>query len=140
MRNDVRKALDIGPSATLAERTIDITIAGRRSGQQRRIEICFYRVGDAIYLTGVPRPKRRDWLLNLEANPAFTFHLKNGVRADLRATATVITDPGQRRDVLRPVVEQFNARWSPGSPWPQGDLEEWVSNSPLALVTLADDD
>jgi deazaflavin-dependent oxidoreductase (nitroreductase family) len=138
MRDDVRQALDIGSSATLAERTIDITTVGRRSGQQRRIEICFYRVGDAIYLSGVPAPKRRDWLVNLEAIPGFTLHLKNGTQADLPATATVITDPELRRGILRPIVEEYNARWSPGSPWPHGDLEDWVSNSPLALVTLAD--
>ena len=138
MRDDVRQALDIGPSATLAERTIDITTIGRRSGQERRIEICFYRVGDAIYLTGVPGPRRRDWLTNLEATPGFTFHLKNGVQADLPATATVITEPDQRRGILRPIVDEFNTRWAAGSPWPRGDLDEWVSNSPVALVTFAD--
>jgi deazaflavin-dependent oxidoreductase (nitroreductase family) len=139
MRDDVRQALDIGPSATIAERTIDITTVGRRSGQERRIEICFYRVGDAIYLSGVPGPKRRDWLVNLEVTPGFTFHLKNGVQADLPATATVITDPELRRGILRPIVEEYNARWSPDSPWLRGDLDEWVSNSPVALVTLASD-
>jgi deazaflavin-dependent oxidoreductase (nitroreductase family) len=138
MREDVRQALEIGPSATIAERTIDITTVGRRSGQQRRIETCFYRVGDAIYLTGVPAAKRRDWLANLEANPSFTFHLKNVVQADLPAAATVITDPEQRRSILGPVVEEYNTRWSPGSPFPHGDLDEWVSNSPVALVTFAD--
>jgi F420H(2)-dependent quinone reductase len=60
MRDDIRQALDIEPSATVNERTVDITTVGRRSGQERRTEICFYRVGDAIYLTGVPGPKRRD--------------------------------------------------------------------------------
>ena len=139
MRDDIRQALDIGPSATVSERTIDITTVGRRSGQERRIEICFYRVDDVIYLTGVPGPKRRDWLINLEANPTFTFHLKNRVRADLPATATIITDPDQRRNILKPVVEEYNGRWSPDSPWPHGDLDEWVSNSPLALVTFAND-
>lgn len=138
MRDDVKQALNIGRSATIAERTIDITTVGRRSGQQRRIEICFYRVGDAIYLTGVPGPKRRDWLINLEATPAFTFHLKNAVQADLAATATVIDDPAARREILRPVVEEYNARWTADSPWPHGDLDDWASNSPLALVTFAD--
>ena len=46
----------------------------------------------AIYLTGVPAAKRRDWLINL----------------------------------------------APVSPWPHGDLDEWVANSPVALVTFAD--
>ena len=137
MRDDIRKALDIGPRATITERTIDITTIGRRSGQERRIEICFYRVGDAIYLTGVPGPRSRHWLINLEANPTFTFHLKNQVQADLQATATVITDPDERQHILRPIVDEYNARWSPGSPWPYGRIDEWVSNSPLALVTFA---
>ena len=138
MRDEIRAALDIGPAAILAERTIDITTIGRRSGQERRIEICFYRVGDAIYLTGVPAPKRRDWLVNLEAQPGFTFHLKNVVSADLAATATVITDPDERRAILKPVVDGYNARWSADSPWPYGDLDEWAANSPLALVTFTD--
>ena len=138
MRDDVRQALEIGPSSTIAERTVDITTVGRRSGQGRRIEICFYRVGDAIYLTGVPAARRRDWLANLEATPDFTFHLKNGPHADLLATATVLTEPELRRGILRPIVEEYNARWSPDSPFPYGDLDEWVSNSPLALVTFAD--
>jgi hypothetical protein len=90
-------------------------------------------------LTGVPGPKPRHWLVNLEANATLTFHLKNHVQADLRAIATVITDPGQRRDILRSVVDEYNARWSPNSPWPYGDLDEWVSQSPLALVTFADE-
>ena len=56
MRDDIRQALNVGPSATLTERTIDITTVGRRSGQERRNEICFYRVGDAIYLMACPDP------------------------------------------------------------------------------------
>ena len=139
MRDDVRQALNIGRSATIAERTIDITTVGRRSGQQRRIEICFYRVGDEIYLTGVPGPKRRDWLINLEATPGFTFHLKNKVKADLPATATVIDDLDRRRRILAPVLDEYNARWSADSPWPHGDLDDWVANSPLARVTFTDD-
>ncbi len=138
MRDDVRQALAIGRSATIAERTIDITTIGRRTGQERRIETCFYRVGDAIYLTGVPAAKRRDWLANLEATPGFTFHLKHGVQADLAATATVVTDPEVRRGILQPIVDDYNARWTPDSPWPHGDLDEWVANSPVALVTFAD--
>jgi hypothetical protein len=78
-------------------------------------------------------------LINLEVNPTFVFRLKNRVHADLRAKATVITDPDQRRDILRPVVEEYNAGWSPDSPWPRGHLDEWVSHSPLAQVTVADE-
>lgn len=139
MREDVRRALDIGSSATLAERTIDITTTGRRSGQPRRIEIVFYRLADALYLSGVPGPRTRDWLANLAAHPQFIFHLKNGLTADLPATATVITEPGERRRVLTVFVAEFNLRQGPDSPWPTAVLQEWVDASPLARVDLDTD-
>jgi hypothetical protein len=41
MRDDVREALAKGDSPEMLERTIDITTTGRRSGEPRRIEICF---------------------------------------------------------------------------------------------------
>ena len=140
MRDDVRQALDIDRSATLPERTVDITTTGRRSGQPRRIEICFYRFGDAVYLSGVPGPRTRDWLVNLTAEPRFTFHLKNGVVADLPAVAEVITDPAERRRVLADIVDDFNRRNGPDSPWPRAVLDEWVEHSPLARVSFAEGD
>jgi deazaflavin-dependent oxidoreductase (nitroreductase family) len=141
MRDDVRQALAISRSSTLADRTIDITTTGRRSGQPRRIEICFYRVGDSIYLSGVPGPRTRDWLVNLAADPHFTFHLKHEVKADLPAEAEVISDPAERRRVLAPIVEDFNDRnGGPDSPWPTAVLEEWAERSPLALVSFQESD
>jgi deazaflavin-dependent oxidoreductase (nitroreductase family) len=140
MRDDVRQALAISRSSTLEDRTIDITTIGRRSGEPRRIEICFYRNGDCVYLSGVPGPRTRDWLLNLAADPQFTFHLKHHVRADLSAQAEVITDPAERRRVLADIVDDFNDRnGGPGSPWPMAVLEEWAERSPLALVRFDED-
>jgi deazaflavin-dependent oxidoreductase (nitroreductase family) len=136
MRDDARQALEIDGSSSMEDRTIDITTTGRRSGQPRRIEIVFYRNGDDLYLSGIPAPKKRDWLVNLSAHPEFTFHLKHKVVADLPAKAEVIEDPDERRRVLAVFVEQFNQRWSPDSPWPRGDLDEWVAGSPLARVTF----
>ncbi len=138
MNDDIRRVLAIDASSSLADRTIDITTTGRRSGQPRRIEIVFYRLDDDIYLSGIPAPKQRDWLTNLAAQPTFTFHLKHGVIADLAATATVLTDPAGRRRVLAVFVEQFNARQGPDSPWPTAVLDEWVEHSPLAKVTFLD--
>jgi deazaflavin-dependent oxidoreductase (nitroreductase family) len=138
MRDDVVRALAIGRSADLAERTIDITTTGRRSGEPRRIETVFYRHDGTIYLSGLPGPRPRAWLLNLEAEPHFTFHLKRGVVADLPATATVITDPAERRRVLAELVEEFNERRDPAGPFPEGVLDEWVSRSPLARVSFED--
>jgi deazaflavin-dependent oxidoreductase (nitroreductase family) len=136
MRDDVRQALAIGRSSTMEDRTIDITTTGRRSGKPRRIEICFYRYEDSVYLSGIPGPRTRDWLANLTAEPHFIFHLKHGVVADLPAVATVITDPEERRRVFVAFVDEYNHRHTPGSPWPVAVLPEWVAGSPLAKVSF----
>ena len=140
MREDVRQALAIDASSTLEDRTIDITTTGRRSGQQRRIEIVFYRLGNDIYLSGIPAPKPRDWLLNLADRPRFTFHLKHRVTVDLPAIATVIVDPAERRRVLAAFVDEFNRRHGPDTPWPEAILDEWVEHSPLVKVTFEESD
>lgn len=138
--DDVRQALGIDRSSTLEERTIDITTTGRRSGEPRRIEIVFYRFEDSVYLSGIPGPRPRAWLLNLTAEPRFIFHLKHGVVADLPARATVITDPQERHRVLIDFVDEFNQRHGPGSPWPTAVLEDWVLRSPLANVSFTEAD
>ena len=140
MREDVRHALMIDASSSLEDRTIDITTTGRRSGEARRIEIVFYRFEDTIYLSGIPRPQPRAWLLNLAAEPHFVFHLKHRVVADLPATAAVITDLAERRRILGQFVEEFNQRNGLDSPWPRAVLDEWVESSPLARVTFQETD
>jgi len=136
MRDDIRQALAVDRSATLEQRTVDITTIGRRSGEARRIEIVFYRFEDSIYLSGIPGPRPRSWLLNVTAEPRFIFHLKHGVVADLPAVAIVITDPAERRRVLADFVEDFNRRHGPDSEWPEAVVEEWVARSPLAKVSF----
>jgi hypothetical protein len=79
-------------------------------------------------------------LANLAAEPRFTFHLKNGVVADLPAKATVITDSAERRRVLALFVDQFNERLEPDSDWPEAVLDEWVDLSPLAKITFVEAD
>jgi deazaflavin-dependent oxidoreductase (nitroreductase family) len=88
--------------------TIDITTTGRRSGEPRRLEIVFHNLDGRIYISGLPNPRHeRAWLLNLEADPRMTFHLKGPVRADLPATARVIRDPDERR----PIIERIARIW-----------------------------
>jgi hypothetical protein len=41
MREDVRQALATDASSSIADRAMDITTTGRRSGEPRRIEIAF---------------------------------------------------------------------------------------------------
>ncbi|HEV8401852.1 MAG TPA: nitroreductase family deazaflavin-dependent oxidoreductase [Candidatus Limnocylindrales bacterium] len=106
---------------------IDMTTTGRRSGQPRRIEIVFHNFGGRLYISGTPRADRkRAWLLNLEADPHFTFHLTGAHPVDLPATARVITDEAERRAVL---VEVARA-------WNRDDIDTMVRDSPLIEVTL----
>mgnify|MGYP003350547853 CR=1 FL=1 len=79
-------ALALTPASTVEQRTVDITTVGARTQQPRRIEIWFHNVDGDVYITGAP-PRARSWYANLLAHPEFTFHLKNGIRADLAATA-----------------------------------------------------
>jgi deazaflavin-dependent oxidoreductase (nitroreductase family) len=91
--------------------TIDITTTGRRTGLPRRIEIVFFVIEGRIYISGMPNPKRqRAWLLNLGANPAFTFHLKGAVAADLPATARIVTDRDERRALFGYIVQAWKGQ------------------------------
>jgi deazaflavin-dependent oxidoreductase (nitroreductase family) len=105
---------------------VDISTTGRKSGQERRIEIVMHNIGGRLYISGQPSRSRRSWLANLDANPKFTLHLKRGARADLAATAREITDPAERRQVLDEVAKHWNRR----------DVDTMVQYSPLIEVTL----
>ena len=114
----------------LAEgQVIDITTTGRHSGDPRRIEIVFHNIGGRLYITGMPRKDRtRAWILNLEADPHLTLHLKGGVTANLPATARIVSDEAERRSVLAEVVKV----------WKGQDLETMVRFSPLIEIMLDD--
>ena len=105
--------------------TIDITTIGRRSGKPSRIEIGFQNIDGTVYISGFPG--KSDWYANLVTNPAFTFHLKQTVPADLAAQARPITDADERRAVLTP----FTANWNYAK-----DLDKWLADSPLVAVTF----
>ena len=106
--------------------TIDITTTGRKSGQPRRIEIVFHNIGGRIYISGIPSRSKRGWIANLERHPDFIFHLKGRVKADLPATARIITDEAERREVLGYVARN----------WGRNDAEVMVRYSPLIEVTF----
>ena len=107
--------------------TIDITTTGRTTGQPRRIEIVFHRIDGRMWISGIPSPRRRGWIANLEADPRLTVHLKGpAVVADLPATARVVTDPVERRTILERVAQA----------WRRTDLDVMVATSPLIEVTI----
>jgi deazaflavin-dependent oxidoreductase (nitroreductase family) len=105
---------------------IDITTTGRKSGKSRRLEIMFHNIGGRLYISGIPSPKRRSWIANLDANPKMTFHLKGKVSADLAGKARVIDDEAERREILPHVARV----------WKRTDIDQMVSYSPLIEVTL----
>jgi deazaflavin-dependent oxidoreductase (nitroreductase family) len=104
---------------------IDITTTGRKTGQPHRIEIVFHNVGGRLYVSGMPGFKR-GYLANLATNPRFTFHLEGPVKADLAATARIISDEAERREVLPHIARA----------WKRDDLETMVAQSPLFEVTI----
>jgi len=135
MDERIRRALAITPASTASARTVDISTTGARTGRIRRIEIWFYRVDGEIYLT--TQPAVRSWYANLRANPAFTFHLKNGVRADLAATARPEVDADVRRHVFGAIVDDLNQPLHRGYlSQPVEPVARWVDGSPLMHVTF----
>jgi deazaflavin-dependent oxidoreductase (nitroreductase family) len=115
----LRRTLDHG-------QTIDITTTGRRSGLPRRIEIVFHNLEGRLFISGLPSPRKRAWIANLEADPAMTVHLKGDVQADLASTARVISDEAERRRVM-----PFIAR-----AWRRNDVDQMVAWSPLIEVVV----
>lgn len=118
-----KEAID---SALERGHTIDITTTGRQSGKPRRLEIVFHNIDGRVYISGIPSRNRRSWIANLDADPHLIFHLKGKVKADLPATARVIEDEAERREILPHVARN----------WGRTDLEAMVRYSPLIEVTF----
>lgn len=106
---------------------IDITTTGAKSGQPRRIEIVLFNLDGRLYISGMPG--RRAWIANLSADPRLTVHLKKGLSADLPATARVITDPDERRPIIRAVTDAWNRA---------DRFDAFLDDAPLIEVTLDD--
>ena len=121
MDQPVRDALD-------HNQTIDITTTGRRTGQPRRIEIFMHNLDGRVVISGMPRPgSTRAWLRNLAADPRMTLHLRLASgEVDVAATARVITDPDERRQLLTGVARN----------WKRTDLDVMVAHSPLIEVSI----
>jgi len=106
--------------------TVYITTTGRKSGQLRKLEIVAHNIDGRIYISGIPFPRRRSWLANLDADPNMTLHLKGKLRVDLAATARVIEDEAERREILPHIARN----------WGRKDLEKMVEQSPLIEVRV----
>nr|WTB28243.1 nitroreductase/quinone reductase family protein [Streptomyces sp. NBC_00830]WTB35838.1 nitroreductase/quinone reductase family protein [Streptomyces sp. NBC_00830] len=129
-------ALDIGPDSSAAERTIDITTVGRRSGAPRRIEVWFHHIDGRWYLSGVPGP--RNWYANLQANPRFVVHLKHGVTADLPATARPVGEATRLR-VITEILDLQNRPQLAARVGRRQNVAEWLAGSPLVEIVFDDE-
>ena len=107
---------------------IDITTTGRQSGRPRRIEIVFFNFDGRVYISGMPG--RRAWIANLAADPRLTFHLKQGIQADLPATARIITAESERRRIIERVCATWNR---------MDRVEAFVAGAPLFEVSFDDE-
>ena len=132
----VARALAIGPDSSAAERTIDITTLGRRTGIPRRIEVWFHRVDGRWYITGMPGP--RGWYANLRAHPRFIVHLKHGVTADLPATAAPAGETTRRR-VITAVLDLQNRPEIAARASRRQDPGDWLARSPLIEIVFDDE-
>jgi hypothetical protein len=130
------RVLDIGPGSSRAERTIENTTLGARTGAPRRVEVWFHRVDVRWYITGMPAPSNR--YANVRANPRFIVHLKHGVTADLPATAAPIDQPTRRR-VITDVLELQNRREIAAHVDRRQELDEWLAHSPLVEIIFGDE-
>lgn len=135
MDAEIANALLLGPESTIADHTVDITTIGARSNQPRRIEIWFHNVEGIVYLTGLPGP--RAWYANLVAHPAFTFHLKHGLQADLPAVATPVTDAEERAQIFSAIIAGIDDLYARrGSAQRVAHPDEWFAGSPLVRVSF----
>jgi deazaflavin-dependent oxidoreductase (nitroreductase family) len=110
--------------ALAADRVIDITTTGRKTGEARRIEIWYHRIDGRFYITGTPGA--RGWYANMLEQPDFTFHLKESVQADLPAHAIPVLGDEKVR-VLDAIVASM-----PGT-----SVTFDAETSPLVEVTFA---
>jgi hypothetical protein len=132
----VIRALAIGPESSRAERTIDITTIGRRSGMQRRVEVWFHRVDGHWYITGMPSHPR-SWYANLRADPSVVGHLKHGVTADLPATAATVDDLTRQHVIDAVLGLQGQTGLAVGVP--RQDRDEWLAHAPLIEIVFDDE-
>lgn len=132
----VAQALNIGPDSSPAEHTVEITTLGRHTGIPHRIEIWFHRVDGRWYLTGMPSP--RSWYANVRANPRFILHLKNGVTADLAATAAPV-DEATRQRVIKAVLDLQDRPGYTSRVSQRQNFDDWFAHSPLVEILFDDE-
>ena len=111
--------------ALAADRVVDITTTGKKTGLPRRKEIWVWTLEQGGHVISGRPGRPRDWYANLLANPEFTVHVKRGAQADLRARAVPVPDPVERRLIITEIARRGGN---------EDELEERVERSPLVRV------
>ena len=111
--------------ALAADRVVDITTTGRKSGQPRRKEIWLWTLEQGGYAISGRPDRPRDWFANLLAIPDFTVHVKRGAQADLPARALPVPDAAERRSIIAEIARRGGT---------EAELEDRVARSPLVRV------
>jgi deazaflavin-dependent oxidoreductase (nitroreductase family) len=104
----------------------DISTTGRKSGEARRLEIGFHVIDGRLYISGMPMPRRRAWLANLDSDAKFTLHLRKPAPRDVTATARIIDTEAERRSVMPHIARN----------WGRKDIDTMVRQSPLIEVEI----
>jgi deazaflavin-dependent oxidoreductase (nitroreductase family) len=119
--------------ALAADKVVDITTTGRKTGEPRKIEIWYHRIDGKYYITGTPGIPR-NWYANLVAHPSFTFHLKESATLDLPAIARPITEGAERKQVFAGILANLGELTNT----PGNEPEAWLAESPLIEVSFPD--
>ncbi len=124
-------------NALKTDRTIDIITIGAKTGLRRVTEIWFTNIDGRIIICGTPsangrfgRPRERDWLANLKANPEFEFCFKESITFCVPARATPVVDAQDRRLIMN----------APATRWHRErgfSIDDLVAGSPIVDVLFA---
>ena len=90
-----------------------VTTTGRRTGRPHTVEIWCVAHGDALYLMA-GSGERSDTVRNLRAEPRVSIRVGDETR---RATAAVVTDPGEDAAVRAAMVAKYESA--------PGELAAW---------------
>jgi deazaflavin-dependent oxidoreductase (nitroreductase family) len=110
--------------ALASTRELEITVTGRRSGQQISLPVWFVHENDAVYLLPVTGSDSY-WYKNILRKPSMTISA-GGTK--ITVNAKPITDPTK----VREVVEKFRAKYG------AADVQRYYSKFDVAVEVKLD--
>jgi len=108
---------------------VEITTRDRRSGNPHRITVGLYNIDRHLYISD--KPGKRDWYVNLQAEPKFTIHFSRGVNADVPAVAEMVGDQKLRKVLIEKVMVSGHGMSAARA---AREFNQWMALSPLVIV------